>query len=58
MVALAPGQSRSLDKLRIMREDLSNELASLINEFGPKLYEDFNQVSTHVIIQVWFGVLT
>ena len=24
---------------------LSNELVELINEFGPKLYEDFNEVS-------------
>jgi hypothetical protein len=28
-----------------MREELSNELAASINEFGPKMYEDFDQVS-------------
>jgi len=43
VVALAPGQARSLLKLKSMREELSNELAVIINEFGPKLYEDFDQ---------------
>ncbi|KII88537.1 hypothetical protein PLICRDRAFT_110360 [Plicaturopsis crispa FD-325 SS-3] len=43
IVALAPGQQRSLDKLKEMREHLSNEVASLINDFGPKLYDDFNE---------------
>jgi len=28
-----------------MREELSNEVAASINEFGPKMYEDFDQVS-------------
>ena len=28
-----------------MRVQLSNEVADLINDFGPKLYEDFNEVS-------------
>ena len=28
-----------------MRSRLANELAETINEFGPKLYEDFNEVS-------------
>ena len=27
-----------------MREDVANELAEVINEFGPKLFEDFDQV--------------
>ncbi|KAF4579049.1 hypothetical protein EYR36_000858 [Pleurotus pulmonarius] len=43
IVALVPGQQRSLDKLKAMRVHLSNELAELINDFGPELYEDFNQ---------------
>jgi len=43
VVALAPGQARSLGKLKVMREELSNELAVIINEYGPKLYEDFDQ---------------
>ncbi|KAF8797994.1 glycerol-3-phosphate O-acyltransferase [Phlegmacium glaucopus] len=43
IVALIPGQQRSLDKLKTMRVQLSNEVASLINHFGPQLYEDFNE---------------
>ncbi|KAJ3725989.1 glycerol-3-phosphate O-acyltransferase [Lentinula raphanica] len=43
VVALVPGQSRTLNQLRAMREQLSNEVADVINDFGPRLYEDFNQ---------------
>ncbi|KAJ7582744.1 glycerol-3-phosphate O-acyltransferase [Mycena floridula] len=43
IVALVPGQQRSLDKLKTMRVHLSNEVAALINDFGPKLYDDFNE---------------
>ncbi|KDR81579.1 hypothetical protein GALMADRAFT_239612 [Galerina marginata CBS 339.88] len=43
IVALLPGQQRSLDKLKAMRIDLSNQVASLINDFGPKLYDDFDE---------------
>lgn len=45
IVALIPGQQQSLDKLKKQREHLSNEVAALINDFGPKLYDDFNEVS-------------
>ncbi|OSD01601.1 glycerol-3-phosphate O-acyltransferase [Trametes coccinea BRFM310] len=44
VIALIPGQQRSLDKLKRMREDVANELAEVINEFGPKLFEDFDQM--------------
>ncbi|KAH7889725.1 glycerol-3-phosphate O-acyltransferase [Phlebopus sp. FC_14] len=43
VVALIPGQQRDLDKLKAMRLRLANEVADVINEFGPKLYEDFDQ---------------
>jgi len=43
IVALIPGQQRSLDKLKDMRLRLSNEVAVLINEFGPKIYDDFDE---------------
>jgi len=43
VVALVPGQSRSLDRLKAMRVEVSNELAEAINEFGPQLYDDFDQ---------------
>jgi len=43
IVALAPGQQRSLDKLKAMRIHLANEVAKLINDFGPKVYENFDE---------------
>ncbi|KAF9227958.1 glycerol-3-phosphate O-acyltransferase [Gyrodon lividus] len=43
VVALIPGQQRDLDKLKAMRLRLSNEVADVINEFGPELYNDFDQ---------------
>lgn len=43
IVSLAPGQARTLGKLKVMREELASELATSINEFGPKMYEDFDQ---------------
>jgi glycerol-3-phosphate O-acyltransferase/dihydroxyacetone phosphate acyltransferase len=43
IIALVPGQQRSLDKLKAMRLHLSNEVSNVINEFGPKLYSDFNE---------------
>ncbi|KAL0946932.1 hypothetical protein HGRIS_013092 [Hohenbuehelia grisea] len=46
IITLVPGQQRELNKLKAMRLQLSNELADLINEFGPKLYNDFDQVGT------------
>lgn len=45
IVAVVPGQQQYLNRLKQMRQDLSNELAEVINEFGPKLYgEDFDKV--------------
>ena len=44
IVSLAPGQARTLGQLKVMREELASELATSINEFGPKMYEDFDQV--------------
>jgi hypothetical protein len=44
IVALIPGQQRSLDKLKTTRLRLANEVAAVINEFGPKLYDDFDEV--------------
>jgi len=43
VVAVVPGQQRLFDNLRAMRLKLSNEVADVINEFGPKLYDDFDQ---------------
>ncbi|KAJ6598160.1 hypothetical protein DFH09DRAFT_1303974 [Mycena vulgaris] len=43
IAALIPGHQRSLDKLKAMRVQLSNEVSDLINDLGPNLYEDFNE---------------
>lgn len=43
IVALIPGQQRSLNKLKEMRVRLSNEVAAVINDYGPQLYDDFNE---------------
>jgi hypothetical protein len=38
-----PGRQRYLERLKVMRRTLSNELMDIINEFGPKLYDDFDK---------------
>ncbi|KAJ6482556.1 hypothetical protein C8R45DRAFT_304732 [Mycena sanguinolenta] len=43
IAALIPGHQRSLDKLKAMRVKLSNDVSDLINDFGPELYQDFNE---------------
>ncbi|KAG8968616.1 hypothetical protein FRC03_006737 [Tulasnella sp. 419] len=43
VVALLPGQQRQLDNLKSMRQRLANEISDVVNEFGPKLYEDFDE---------------
>ncbi|GJE95109.1 glycerol-3-phosphate O-acyltransferase [Phanerochaete sordida] len=43
VLALAPGQQKYLDNIKAMRIRLSNELSEVINEYGPKVFEDFNE---------------
>jgi len=44
VLAVLPGQHKRLEKLKQTRADLSNEISSVIDEFGPKLYgKDFDQ---------------
>ncbi|KAI6036613.1 hypothetical protein BKA83DRAFT_670255 [Pisolithus microcarpus] len=43
ILALGPGHQRDLDRVKDMRMRLSNEVVGVINEFGPKLYDDFDQ---------------
>ncbi|KAH9946190.1 glycerol-3-phosphate O-acyltransferase [Epithele typhae] len=43
IVALIPGQQRSLEKVKRMRQEVSNELVETINEYGPEIFEDFHQ---------------
>jgi glycerol-3-phosphate O-acyltransferase/dihydroxyacetone phosphate acyltransferase len=44
VVVLVPGQQKILQELKKKRELLSNEVADLINTFGPRMYQDFDQV--------------
>ncbi|KZT56766.1 hypothetical protein CALCODRAFT_517978 [Calocera cornea HHB12733] len=47
LLGVQPGQHKRLEKLKQTRSDLSNEISSVIDEFGPKLYGmDFNQRRT------------
>ncbi|KAL4067595.1 hypothetical protein V8B97DRAFT_2092053 [Scleroderma yunnanense] len=43
ILALGPGHQRDLDKIKGIRMRLSNEVVDVINEFGPQLYDDFDQ---------------
>jgi len=43
IVSLVPGQQQYLERLKMMRQTLSNELMDVINEYGPKLYDDFDK---------------
>lgn len=43
IVTLIPGQQQYLERLKSMRQTLSNELMDIINEYGPKLYDDFDK---------------
>jgi hypothetical protein len=44
VIALAPGGQKYLDRVKSMRIRLANELEAVINEYGPKAFEDFNEV--------------
>ncbi|KAI0928787.1 hypothetical protein AcV7_008831 [Taiwanofungus camphoratus] len=48
IVALAPGQQRSLNRLKAMRIEVSNELAEVVREFGPQLYENYDDLRVSV----------
>lgn len=48
VVSLFPGQQKLLDQLKAKRIAISNELTDIVNEFGPKLYEDFDEVYTTI----------
>jgi glycerol-3-phosphate O-acyltransferase/dihydroxyacetone phosphate acyltransferase len=52
IVSLLPGQQKHLDRLKRMRNEISNELSDVVNEFGPKLYDDFDKVCLLKSLQV------
>ena len=41
MLSLMPGQSKQLDRVKNMRERISEELTEVIDHYGPQLYENF-----------------
>lgn len=43
-LSIVPNQ-HEVNKLRRMREGLTNDISEIIDEFGPQLYENFNKVS-------------
>ncbi|KAI6007065.1 glycerol-3-phosphate O-acyltransferase [Pisolithus albus] len=50
LLALGPGAQRDLDKVKEMRMRLSNEVVDVINEFGPKLYDNFDQEKLRILV--------
>ncbi|QRV72837.1 acyltransferase [Ceratobasidium sp. AG-Ba] len=43
VVQLIPGQTKQLERVKKQRAAISNELAECINEFGPQLWDDFDE---------------
>ncbi|KAL8293583.1 hypothetical protein RQP46_000284 [Phenoliferia psychrophenolica] len=42
-LSLLPGNSKQLDDIRRMRASLRHDISDVVEEFGPKLFEDFQQ---------------
>lgn len=42
-LSVIPGNEKQLDKLRTMRASLQEDISGIVNEFGPQLFEDFQQ---------------
>jgi len=43
IMSLMPGQQQYLERLKVTRQTLSKELMDIIDEFGPKLFDDFDK---------------
>ncbi|KAG8714739.1 Microtubule-associated protein, microtubule dynamics during spindle orientation [Ceratobasidium sp. 423] len=43
VVQLVPGQTKQLERVKRQRAAIANELVECINEFGPKLWDDFDE---------------
>ena len=46
VVAIAPGGQMYLEHVKSMRSKLAEELREVISEYGPKIWEDFDEVGT------------
>jgi hypothetical protein len=51
VLSLMPGKQHYLERLKVMRQSLSNELMDIIDEFGPKIYDDFDKVRGFLVTQ-------
>jgi glycerol-3-phosphate O-acyltransferase / dihydroxyacetone phosphate acyltransferase len=56
-VSLMPGQQQYLERLKVMRQALSTELMDIINEFGPKLYNDFDKACGFPTVLLFLTIL-
>lgn len=54
IISLIPGQEKQLNKLKDMRRQLQKEVSETIEEFGPKLYEDFDDVRGYLSCRTLF----
>ncbi len=52
VISLFPGQQRYLDQLKDMRVRLAKELDEVISEYGPKAYDDFEEVGVNIQVEV------
>jgi glycerol-3-phosphate O-acyltransferase / dihydroxyacetone phosphate acyltransferase len=51
VISLIPTQEKQMDKIKEMRRKLQKEVSETIEEFGPKLYEDFDEVGIIICIK-------
>jgi hypothetical protein len=54
IVTLVPGQQHSLNHLKQTRIMLADELADVVNTFGPRYYEGFDGVSPILVARCMY----
>jgi glycerol-3-phosphate O-acyltransferase / dihydroxyacetone phosphate acyltransferase len=52
IVSLVPGQQKEFNKAKKMREELQAEVSATIEEFGPKMHEDFDEVRRQIFARM------
>jgi len=51
IVSLVPGQQKEFNKAKKMREELQAEVSATIEEFGPKMHDDFDEVRHQMFVK-------
>jgi hypothetical protein len=51
VISLIPGQEKQLEKLKAMRVELQKEVRDTIDEFGPKIFDDYDDVSPRSLLK-------